>query len=555
MGANLEAANNYAAKGWTVIACQPRSKSPAVTEWKSFQTKKPSWEDLRKWFPGDANNLAILTGKGSGIVVLDVDNPDALDDYDIPETLTVKTAKGYHYYFKHPGCAVSNGPIKGLGDIKADGGYVVAPPSLHETGKRYEWVDPEAPLAECPEWIISKSKAREIADRHNESFVKEPPTLTDYAKGWLGDVDKLAMASKGGRNDLLNRVARRAGQLKAIGELNGAYALSVIKDACIKNGLYQEDRRAFNATFNSGFDSGVKEPAVKVDPIETVRVLDPVRRKLRTVKASDVVIEDVDWLWKDFLARGLITILSSDPGTGKSLVSHSITAAITNGSRLPLSPSNTPVGKVLYLSREEDLSRTLVPRLIAAGCNLDNVELMRFDDISDNFSLRTDTALLKELIEEIGNVSLVIVDPISSFVVGMDSNDGSAVRSVTDPLISLAADLGVCVLCIAHNNKSGANRKDIDRVAGSKQWVAAARMVYSVERDPNDSDRRLVMPIKSNLSTVARGFAFKAEAVPVRGSKELHPRAVWEDEYVKKDYERSGAVTIAAMDFPDDYPF
>jgi hypothetical protein len=372
----------------------------------------------------------------------------------------------------------------------------------------------------------------------------------------LGDVEKLAMTTKGGRNDLLNRVARRAGQLKAIGELNGAYAFGVVKDACVKNGLYQEDKRAFRATFDSGYSSGLKEPAVKVDPIETIRVLDPTKRKLRTIKASDVVIEDVEWLWKDFLARGLITILSSDPGTGKSLVSHSLTAAITNGACLPMTNQPVPRSKVLYLSREEDLSRTLVPRLMAAGCDLDNVELMRFDDIADNFSLRTDTHLLKDLIQEIGDVSLVIVDPISSFVVGMDSNDGSAVRSVTDPLITLAADTGVCILCIAHNNKSGANRKEIDRVAGSKQWVAAARMVYSVERDPNDADRRLVMPIKSNLSTTSRGFAFRAEAVPVRGSKELHPRAVWEREYVsKQQYEGSGAATKAAIDFLDEMPF
>ena len=74
----------------------------------------------------------------------------------LPETLTAKTSNGHHYYCTMPDADLRNSQNK-LGnkiDIRANGGYVVAPNSVHESGHVYRWLDPSAPIAAAPDWVI-----------------------------------------------------------------------------------------------------------------------------------------------------------------------------------------------------------------------------------------------------------------------------------------------------------------------------------------------------------------------------------------------------------------
>jgi putative DNA primase/helicase len=132
-------------------------------------------EQIKAWllrWP-DAN-IGICTGPESGLVVLDVDGADARAcltgliglHSKLPETPRVLTGRvntdgkrnGCHYYFRAPGGpAVKSGTAvlgKGL-DIRAQGGYVVAPPSIHSTGRLYQWLTPGADLAELPQWMLA----------------------------------------------------------------------------------------------------------------------------------------------------------------------------------------------------------------------------------------------------------------------------------------------------------------------------------------------------------------------------------------------------------------
>ena len=95
-------------------------------------------------------NIAIVTGAASGLVVLDADMAKgaartlaALEERygALPPTVGQRTGTGQHAFFQHPGTTVRNG-VENLGaglDIRGDGGYVVAPPSLHANGNRYTW--------------------------------------------------------------------------------------------------------------------------------------------------------------------------------------------------------------------------------------------------------------------------------------------------------------------------------------------------------------------------------------------------------------------------------
>ena len=108
--------------------------------WKEFQTRRPTEQEVTFWFDKwpDAN-IGIVTGKISGIVVFDLDSEHAVqyaeDEGGFPDTPKVKTGKGYHYYLRYPGFEVRNDVSKELDiDIRADGGYAAAPPSIHGSG-------------------------------------------------------------------------------------------------------------------------------------------------------------------------------------------------------------------------------------------------------------------------------------------------------------------------------------------------------------------------------------------------------------------------------------
>ncbi len=163
-----KAALAYLQRGWSVIPMRKRDKRPAIS-WQGFQSVRASEQQVRDWYRRwpDAN-VGIVTGVISGLVVLDVDTRHGGDDSlkrlelensPLPQTLVVISGGGgRHYYFAHPGGSVRNrvGIAPGI-DLRADGGCIVAPPSVHPCGREYQWVKDCAPeqvtLAALPDWL------------------------------------------------------------------------------------------------------------------------------------------------------------------------------------------------------------------------------------------------------------------------------------------------------------------------------------------------------------------------------------------------------------------
>ncbi|MGI6405485.1 MAG: bifunctional DNA primase/polymerase [Syntrophaceticus sp.] len=166
----LKYAIEYLSRGWSVIPIAPRSKQPpGKFSWKEFQERRATESEVRKWWDEwPQANIGIATGKVSGIVVLDLDTMLAMEtakENGIPRSPTAATGSGYHVYLKHPGFSVLNavklGDVKGL-DVRGDGGYVVVPPSIHPSGRRYKWTarNLDTPVADCPEWLVEILKNR-----------------------------------------------------------------------------------------------------------------------------------------------------------------------------------------------------------------------------------------------------------------------------------------------------------------------------------------------------------------------------------------------------------
>jgi hypothetical protein len=164
-----KAALRYRARGWSVVPIEPRGKRPLV-RWEPLQRRAPSEAEIRAWFERwpDAN-VGVVTGAVSGLVVVDVDprhgGTEALAELErthgpLPSGVEARTGGGgRHLYFAHPGDVVHNrvGLAPGI-DLRGDGGVVVAPPSIHPSGRRYRWRRGHAPdevaLAEPPPWLL-----------------------------------------------------------------------------------------------------------------------------------------------------------------------------------------------------------------------------------------------------------------------------------------------------------------------------------------------------------------------------------------------------------------
>lgn len=231
--------------------------------------------------------------------------------------------------------------------------------------------------------------------------------------------------------------------------------------------------------------------------------------------ASSITPRELEPLWNGVLWIGKPTLLVGDPGLGKSLVTADVAARVTRGIVWPCESSACAPGKVLMLSAEDDAADTIVPRLIAAGADLGHVtfvdgirEMDQQGESRDRvLSLDTHIDVLRQAVAARRGVRLVIVDPISAFLGRADSHNNAEVRSLLAALGRLAAELRFAVLVVSHLNKvSGSSA--VYRITGSLAFVAAARAVFAIARDPDDQDRRLMLPIKSNLGPDTSGYSY-----------------------------------------------
>ena len=158
----------------------------------------------------------------------------------------------------------------------------------------------------------------------------------------------------------------------------------------------------------------------------------------------------------------------------------------------------------------------MVPRLIAAGADLSRVHivsavLQEGGKGRRTFNLQADLALLEQKIAEIGDVALVIIDPISSYMGKTDSHKNAEVRGALEPASEMAERLKVAILSITHFSKSGSgnNTKALHRFIGSIAFVGAPRAAFAVIEDADNEGRMLFLHAKNNMAAKPQGLAYR----------------------------------------------
>lgn len=236
---------------------------------------------------------------------------------------------------------------------------------------------------------------------------------------------------------------------------------------------------------------------------------------------SQFTTTSIEWLWYPRIAVGKLTLIAGDPGLGKSFLTLDLAARLTVGGEWP---DGSPIGEpqnVTLLAIEDDPSDTIRPRMEAMGADLDRVHLFRIarshiPRVSEAESHNWYRSMLAT------QTKMLIIDPLSAFEGEGDASSNKDVRAELLPLQMMAARCGLACVMVAHLNKSSSGPA-IYRVSGSIAYVAAVRTAHGVIADPNDAERRFVMPMKNNIGPTTGGLAYR-----IRSDEQGMPVVKWE---------------------------
>jgi hypothetical protein len=263
--------------------------------------------------------------------------------------------------------------------------------------------------------------------------------------------------------------------------------------------------------------------------------------ELDSERAAECEMQGLEWLWQWRLAKGALNILAGLPDQGKGLLWSDIAARLTTAEMWPANEGVALLGNIIIFTAEDDISRTVVPRLVAAGADLNRIEIVKMARKQDGskrmFNLVTDLPLLEAKIKEVGDVILVIIDPISAYLgVGKINNSSSTdVRGVLGPLSKLAEDTQAAILAVMHFNKKVDITNAVLRIQDSIAYVAQARSICIAVEDSENKEARLFLKAKGNLAPRdLPGLRYRIGVQTVGFDKRLDkdidaPFVVWDD--------------------------
>jgi putative DNA primase/helicase len=221
-------------------------------------------------------------------------------------------------------------------------------------------------------------------------------------------------------------------------------------------------------------------------------------------KASLIVPVTQEWLWCRRIPLGEVTVVAGQPGVGKSQFAAFLAAHISTGREWPDGAGIPPHGSALINAVEDNLHATVTPRLMAAGADLERVEVVRGGPVVHRGSPTSfATQLRRELVRR-PNVRLVVLDPYDAALQETNVNDQRQMRAAMSSLQQVAVETRTALVLIAHLNKRSTGPAT-SRIMGSLALVAAARSCILIAKVEGSY---VMVPQKQNLAA-SKGLSFR----------------------------------------------
>jgi AAA domain-containing protein/TOTE conflict system primase-like protein len=317
------------------------------------------------------------------------------------------------------------------------------------------------------------------------------------------NLDQLRNAREHSRNVTLNTVAFFAARAFAAKALEGTEAeiKNSIRQAALDCGLAE---REISQTALSGWASGITQPLVIIESNIVIE------------NFSNLTEEQVEWVWQQKIPRSMLIVFSGNPDCGKTTVAIHIVACLTTGRAWPDGAINeNEPSEVLMMIAEDDLSRTIKPRLMAAGANISKVHYLKLVEtrkgatrVERRLALDTDIALLRETLKQYPNIKLIVADPITGYLGNANMNKEQAIRAVLEPIKQLCEEVEVTFLALGHFNKRS-DVASIHRISGAVAMTGVPRAVWAFGPDPDVKGEYLMTMVKGNLAKDKSGMRFR----------------------------------------------
>lgn len=504
----------YADIGLAVFPLIPKDKRPAtVNGCKAATTDKRQIENW--WNQNPDYNIGIATGSVSGgllVIDLDIDENKGVDGYEtlkqwqrdngeLPDTWQSITGRGgYHIFFKDSAVNQNRvGLYEGI-DIRGEGGYIVAPPSLHPNGRRYEWEQEpgEYMLAQADNTVVNFLLGPFPENLKRQTF-QEPETIPDGER--TSTMIRLvgSLKAKGLDNEAIQAAVRAENEKKCVPPLT---------DKELEKTVFPALKRGWKATapYNTVFQDGRVKRGKNKSEIY-------IPEKPQIIKVSDIEEKEPEWLIEGYIPKRQITVIAGDGGSGKTTLLCNIVASVSTGKN-SIFENNYPDGfytepkKVLFLSSEDSFEYTLLRKLRKSGADIDNVITIPISDKGFQ-EVKFNSDVLTDLIRE-NMPALALFDPLQSFIPSnIQMGQRNAMRDCLNPLIGLGEKYGTTFAIIMHTNKQAGTwgRK---RMADSSDVWDIARSVLLVG-ETNEKGIRYISQEKSNYGKLMDTILFSIE--------------------------------------------
>jgi hypothetical protein len=484
-----EAASRYARMGLAVIPLEPKGKIPMFKNWPEVATN-----DLgivtRWWTRNPYANVGIATGQKSRIFVVDID-PDkgGIDSYEslvlkhgrFPDTWQTMTGRppGFHMYFRYPNFRVENaaGIFPGI-DIRGDRGQVVAPPSIHPNGNRYEWDGAREieniEIPEAPGWLLEalQGKSEQTkSDKFPLPFQIPKGVQHETLVAAAGMMRRLGLEPAEILPSLLEINRRRCaepGPQKNIEQIAESMAKYRPGDA----DLFSVASRLWRATKARECENEREQQQKKKNVAEVVDGLTIYREPATDQRC---VVENL-------LFHGL-TVFAGRPKVGKSYLVLQLALAVAHGVPFLGSIPVLRPGGVIYAALEESKVRTgkrmrqLWP---SEDPLLQNISVVySLSPLMEGGQKQLDELLSRD------RPNLVVVDTFLALV-GSGNGRRDVMRAEyaeINVLHALAEKHDTAIVLVHHLRKGQVGESGLDAVAGSTGVTAAADAIWTMKRE------------------------------------------------------------------------